>query len=133
MWGVLRRVGLRFQRVVRVVPVAVEVVAGDRERVDVLLGVSEADGYWSVSRTQSTRRPVAVVVLLIRSTMTWWVRSGLPRQFKVIWEKSRCSILFQIPPRPSSAASTPSSMDLQQGLKVKRKAGEGGLNHGGAG
>jgi len=28
----------------RVVPVAVEVVAGDRERVDVLLGVSEADG-----------------------------------------------------------------------------------------
>ena len=64
-------------------------------------------GYWSVSRTQSTRRPVAVVVLLIRSTMTWWVRSGLPRQFKVIW--SRCSILFQIPPRPSSAASTPSS------------------------
>ena len=41
MWGVLRRVGLRFQRVV---PVAVEVVAGDRERVDVLLGVSEADG-----------------------------------------------------------------------------------------
>jgi len=41
MWGVLRRVGLRFQRVV---PVAVEVVAGDRERVDGLLGVSEADG-----------------------------------------------------------------------------------------
>ncbi len=27
-----------------VVPVAVEIVAGDRERVDVLLGVSEADG-----------------------------------------------------------------------------------------
>jgi len=39
--GVSWRVGLRFQRVV---PVAVEVVAGDRERVDVLLGVSEADG-----------------------------------------------------------------------------------------
>ncbi len=37
MWGVLRRVELRFQRVV---PVAVEVVAGDRERVDVLLGVN---------------------------------------------------------------------------------------------
>ncbi len=39
--GVLRRVGLRFQGVV---PVAVEVVAGDREGVDVFLGVFEADG-----------------------------------------------------------------------------------------
>ena len=28
--------------------------------------------------------------------MTWWVRSGRPRQFKVIWENSRCSILFHL-------------------------------------
>ena len=51
-------------------------------------------GYWSVSRTQRTVSPVAVVVLLMRLTMTWWVFSGRPRQFMVIWLKSLCSILF---------------------------------------
>ncbi len=29
--------------------------------------------------------PQSSVVLAIRSTMTWWVVSGLPRQFIVIW------------------------------------------------
>src|SRR5664280_73201 len=48
-------------------------------------------GYWLVSRTACTLRPVAVVVLAIRSTMTWWLVSGRPRQFRVIWENSRCA------------------------------------------
>src|SRR6266851_6991454 len=36
-------------------------------------------GYSPVSRTQCTVSPVAVVVLLIRSTMTWWVIRGRPQ------------------------------------------------------
>jgi Type III restriction enzyme, res subunit len=38
-------------------------------------------GYWPVSRTARTLRPVAVVVLLMRSTMTWWLAAAV-RQFK---------------------------------------------------
>src|SRR5665647_2460760 len=53
-------------------------------------------GYGPVSRTARTLRPVAVLVLAIRSTMTWWLVSGRPRQFRVIWENSRCSILFHL-------------------------------------
>ncbi|MET3175718.1 UNVERIFIED_ORG: hypothetical protein ABIB52_003587 [Arthrobacter sp. UYCu721] len=41
-------------------------------------------GYSEVSRTHWTVRPVLVVVLEIVSTMIWWVRSGLPAQFRVI-------------------------------------------------
>src|ERR1035437_3763970 len=76
-------------------------------------------GYWPVSRTARTLRPVVVVVLAIRSTMTWWLVSGRPRQFKVIWENSRCSILFHllvpggrwatVTLRPDSAAKAASS------------------------
>jgi hypothetical protein len=29
-------------------------------------------------------------------TMTSWLVRGLPRQFMVMWEKSRCSILFHL-------------------------------------
>ena len=49
-----------------------------------------------MSRTQSTVSPVAVVVLLIRSTMTWWVLRGRPRQFELMWENRRCSILSHL-------------------------------------
>jgi len=28
--------------------------------------------------------------------MTSWLVSGRPRQFRVIWENSRCSILFHL-------------------------------------
>src|SRR5664280_1302022 len=45
-------------------------------------------GYWPVSRTARTLRPVAVLVLAIMSMMTWWLVSGRPRQFRVIWENS---------------------------------------------
>ena len=40
--------------------------------------------------------PVVVVVLPIRSTIIRWLFSGRPRQFMVIWENSRCSILFHL-------------------------------------
>ena len=57
----------------RVVPVAVEVVA------------AQVPGLF---------RPVLVVTALIVSMMTSWEVSGRPRQFMVIAENSRCSILF---------------------------------------
>jgi hypothetical protein len=72
----------------------VEIVAGDGQGVDVFLVYLMPVGYWSVSRTQWTVSPVVVVVLLIRSMMVWWVVSGRPRQFMVIWENNRCSIRY---------------------------------------
>ena len=52
-------------------------------------------------------------------TMTSWLASGRPRQFMVMWENSRCSILFhlevpggkwqQVISSPVSAASAASS------------------------
>jgi len=62
-----------------------------------------------------TRSPVLVVVAAMVSRMTWWLVSGRARQLRVIWETSRCSILFhlEVPggkcstviSRPVSAAS----------------------------
>jgi len=37
--------------------------------------------------------PVLVVVAAMVSTTTSWVSRGRPRQFRVIWENNRCSIL----------------------------------------
>jgi hypothetical protein len=37
---------------------------------------------------------VRVVVAAMVWTTTSWLVSGLPRQFIVMWAKSRCSILF---------------------------------------
>lgn len=52
-------------------------------------------------------------------TTTSWLFGGLPRQFKVMWENSRCSILFRlevpggkwqtVTVRPVSAANAASS------------------------
>jgi hypothetical protein len=39
-----------------------------------------------------TRSPVLVVVAAMVSRMTWWLASGRARQFRVIWQNSRCSI-----------------------------------------
>jgi hypothetical protein len=46
-------------------------------------------GYSLVSGTHWTVRPVMVVVAAKRSTMTWWLVKGRPRQFMVICENSR--------------------------------------------
>ena len=53
-------------------------------------------------------------------TTTSWLVSGLPRQVKVMWENSRCSILFHlevpggkwhtVTTSPVSAASAASSL-----------------------
>jgi hypothetical protein len=47
-----------------------------------------------VSSTLSTLRPVLVVVAPINSTTARRSVSGRPRQFCVMWQNSRCSILF---------------------------------------
>jgi hypothetical protein len=39
---------------------------------------------------------VAVVTALMVLMMTSWLVSGRPRQARVIWENSRCSILFHL-------------------------------------
>jgi hypothetical protein len=49
-----------------------------------------------VSSSARTVSPVVVLVAPIRSTMIWWLVSGRPRQLRVIWENSRCSILFHL-------------------------------------
>src|SRR5437764_822743 len=41
-----------------------------------------------------TVRPVRVVVAAIVLATTAWLSSGRPRQFMLMWENSRCSILF---------------------------------------
>src|SRR5229473_2778653 len=53
-------------------------------------------GYLPVSNWLCTRRPVLVVVAAIRLTVTSWLTNGLPRQFLVIKENRRCSILFHL-------------------------------------
>ena len=42
------------------------------------------------------RSPASVVVLPIRLTTTSWLTSGRPRQFWVMWQNIRCSILFHL-------------------------------------
>lgn len=43
-----------------------------------------------------TRSPAAVLVCPISSTTASKVRSGFPRQFCVMWQKTRCSTLFRL-------------------------------------
>jgi hypothetical protein len=49
-----------------------------------------------VSSSACTRSPVRVVVAAMLFTITSWLVSGRPRQFMVMWENSRCSILFHL-------------------------------------
>jgi hypothetical protein len=49
-----------------------------------------------VSSSAATVSPVRVRVAVIVATTTSWLVSGRPRQFMVIWENSRCSILFHL-------------------------------------
>ena len=43
-----------------------------------------------------TVSPAAVVVAAMVSMMTWWLASGRARQVRVMWQNSRCSILFHL-------------------------------------
>ena len=47
-----------------------------------------------------TVRPVAVVVAPMSWRMVSWLVRGLPRQLRVIWENSRCSIWGEMQPAP---------------------------------
>jgi hypothetical protein len=42
------------------------------------------------------RKPVRVRVPPIGLTTTAWLTSGRPRQFSVMWQNIRCSILFHL-------------------------------------
>src|ERR1700686_909742 len=53
-------------------------------------------GYVLGSSSALTFSPALVVVAGMRLTMTWCVMSGLPRQFLVMNENRRCSILFHL-------------------------------------
>ncbi len=66
------------------------------------LGYRDPVGYCPSSSLARTRSPAAVRVFPIRSTMVSYVRSGVPRQFAVMWQKSRCSILFHLSCRVGS-------------------------------
>src|ERR1700730_9361067 len=48
------------------------------------------------STSASTRQPCAVLVALIRLTITSWLTKGFPLQFMLIKENNRCSILFHL-------------------------------------
>jgi hypothetical protein len=49
-----------------------------------------------MSRAAVTVSPAAVVVAAMVSMMTWWLASGRARQVRVMWQNSRCSILFHL-------------------------------------
>src|SRR5712691_13100183 len=53
-------------------------------------------GYVPRSNSHRTRRPVAVRVAPIRLTITARLTSGCPRQLRLMYEKSRCSIVFHL-------------------------------------
>src|SRR3954454_14540420 len=54
------------------------------------------DGYELRSNSQATFSTVSVVVDAIRLTTTSWLTSGRPRQFWLMNENNRCSILFHL-------------------------------------
>ena len=79
-----------------VVPVTVELVSMQRQGIHLRLGTTTPVGYFLLSSLAFTRSPAAVRVLPIKSTIVSKVRSGLPRQFSVMWQNNRCSILFHL-------------------------------------
>ena len=74
-----------------------EVIAFDVEHFH--LGVADFDALFvgaRIEQTTSTFNPVLVVVAPISSTMARRSVSGRPRQFCVMWQNMRCSILFHL-------------------------------------
>jgi DDE superfamily endonuclease len=71
-----------------------ECIAADGEALHV--GVADLDAFFValVSSAVSTLRPVLVVVAAISSTMAARLVGGRSRQFCVMRQNSRCSILF---------------------------------------
>ena len=53
-------------------------------------------GYAFESISERTVSPLRVLVLAMSWTMTSWLTKGRPRQFMVMKENRRCSILFHL-------------------------------------
>jgi hypothetical protein len=66
----------------------------DRERRQLGLADRDRGGVGAGVQLGPTRSPVRVRVEAMGLTTTSWLVSGRPRQFIVIWEHSRCWILF---------------------------------------
>ena len=77
-----------------VVPGAVHGVALDRQGIQALPADRDSGRVVAGSRAASTCRPPLVRVAAMVLTTTSWLVSGLPRQFMVMCENSRCSSLF---------------------------------------
>ena len=61
-----------------------------------LSGILMPRSYEFVSSSACTVSPVVLVTALRVSMMTSWDSRGRPRQFRLIAENSRCSILFHL-------------------------------------
>ena len=79
-----------------VVPVPVELIPFDPQLLHLLLAYLEPLRYSFVSSAASIFNPASVRVLPMRLTITSRLRNGLPRQFSVMWQNIRCSILFHL-------------------------------------
>ncbi len=80
----------------RVVPGSAARVGLDWQRLHARRADRDPERVGPVSSSASTRSPVRVRVEAMVWTTTWWLVSGRPRQFIVMSENSRCSILFPL-------------------------------------
>ena len=78
----------------RVVPFRMELIGGDVEAPH--RGVADFDALLIAARVERAfdLEPASVVVAPINSTTARRSVSGRPRQFCVMWQNRRCSILF---------------------------------------
>src|SRR5258708_1736823 len=79
-----------------VVPVPVKPMGREAEGGQLLIGDGAALRIRPRSNSHRTRRPVAVRVAPIRLTITARLTSGCPRQLRLMYEKSRCSMVFHL-------------------------------------
>ena len=78
-----------------VVAVRMEVVALEIEGGHFVIG--DLDAAWvgvGVGFAADGQAPAVVAVLAMSSTTARWLVSGVPRQFWLLWQNMRCSILF---------------------------------------
>ena len=76
-----------------VVPLAVELVPGDRQGVDLGLGVVDAGGVGAGVQLGTDGEPGGGAGGADQVDDDLMAGQGWPRQLRVIWENSRCSIL----------------------------------------
>ena len=79
-----------------IVPFSMELISVEIDLGELLVGNFDTLGVGAGIQLEWTFSPVVVRVAAIRLTMTSRLTNGLPRQFWVMSEKSRCSILFHL-------------------------------------